>query len=149
MDLALYQPRYGYYSTLRAPPGPRGDFFTSPETHPAFGALVARQALDVWERLGPPPPLPVGEWGARRGWLAADLLSAASSLEPAFAGSLAYHVVERSAALRRAQRRALRRWLGDGEPGPTATLDAPQSPGSGAPSPHLVLANELLDAFAV
>src|SRR4051812_38696058 len=110
MDLALYHPRYGYYSTLRAPPGPRGDFYTSPETHPAFGALVARQARDVWERLGGPERFVVEEWGAGSGRLAADFLIGAAALEPVFAASLAYRIVERSAALRRAQRRLLRPW---------------------------------------
>ncbi|HLH24648.1 MAG TPA: SAM-dependent methyltransferase [Chloroflexota bacterium] len=156
MDLALYQPRHGYYSALRAPPGPRGDFYTSPETHPAFGALLARQALEVWERLGCPRPFVVEEWGAGSGRLATDVLSAASGFAPAFAASLTYQIVERGAALRRLQRRALRPWLaqvrwagardwGTGNRG-RRSPPAPQPLGS---IPHLVLANELLDAFAV
>src|SRR5215212_216142 len=94
MDLALYHPRHGYYSTLRAPPGPRGDFYTSPEAHPAFGALVAGQLQDLWERLGQPPRFVVEEWGAGTGRLAADVLAAAPLLASAFATSLAYVIVE-------------------------------------------------------
>jgi SAM-dependent MidA family methyltransferase len=163
MDLALYHPTYGYYSTLRAPPGPRGDFFTSPEAHPAFGALVARQLLEVWQRLGQPAPFVVEEWGAGSGRLAADLLTAAPLLAPGFGASLRYVLVERSAALRRAQERLLRpwlaqvRWLSVAESGPPT----PQSWGalvshSGSPpalggpvGASVVLAHELLDAFAV
>jgi SAM-dependent MidA family methyltransferase len=171
MELALYQPRYGYYRTLRAPPGPRGDFYTSPETHPAFGALVARQAMEVWERLGRPAPFVVEEWGAGSGRLAADLLGAAGGLSPDFAASIAYQIVERSAALRRAQRRLLRPWAGvraegrgarRGEAGArgqdlgsvvwiSSRLDlaAWKTARAASPTPNLVLANELLDAFAV
>ncbi len=148
MDLALYQPRYGYYSALRAPPGPRGDFFTSPETHPAFGALVARQALEVWERLGRPRPFLVEEWGAGSGRLAADVLGAAPALSRDFAASLVYQIVERSAALRRLQRRLLRPWAGQVRWPPARAWAAPGAAPPGL-TPHLVLANELLDAFAV
>ncbi len=163
MDLALYHPRYGYYSTLRAPPGPRGDFYTSPEAHPAFGALLARQALEVWERLGQPASFTIEEWGAGSGRLAADVLAAAPALATAFGASLRYAIVERSPALRRAQHRLLHpwrdrvRWL---EPPPDAALAGGAEPGSAAeprgtaplaPGPLVgcVLANELLDAFAV
>ena len=122
MDLALYQPRHGYYSALRAPPGPRGDFFTSPETHPAFGALLARQALEVWERLGRPQPFVVEEWGAGSGRLAADLLTAAPGSPRPSPQSLGYRD-------RRAQRRAAPRpaapaaaWLAQlAWPGPIAS----------------------------
>ncbi|HEY7063120.1 MAG TPA: SAM-dependent methyltransferase [Chloroflexota bacterium] len=137
MDLALYHPRVGYYSALRAPPGPRGDYYTSPETHPAFGALVAQQAQEVWECLGRPHPFVVEEWGAGSGRLAADFLAVAAPA-PAFAASVRYRIVERSPALRRAQRRLLRPW------------DAQVRWAAGSEdSPHLVIANELLDAFAV
>src|SRR5262249_61653878 len=82
MELALYHPRDGYYSALHAPPGPRGDFYTSPETHPAFGGLLARQLHAVWERLGRPRALTVEEWGAGSGRLADDVPTAAPSLAP-------------------------------------------------------------------
>jgi SAM-dependent MidA family methyltransferase len=164
MDLALYHPRYGYYSALRSPPGPRGDFYTSPEAHPAFGALLARQVLEVWERLGAPGEFIVEEWGAGSGRLASDVLAAAPALAPEFGASLRYAVVERSPALRRAQQRLLRPWLdrvswrelpaweaGATPPGsPGDTFREPTSAPRGAtPLVGCVLANELLDAFAV
>jgi SAM-dependent MidA family methyltransferase len=161
MDLALYHPRYGYYTALRAPPGPRGDYYTSPETHPAFGALVARQLQEVWERLGQPRPFVIEEWGAGSGRLAADVLAAAPALAPAFEASLAYTIVERSPALRRAQQRLLGpwgervRWLdiasenqAPERASPGARPDGSSAPLT-APPPSAVLAHELLDAFAV
>jgi SAM-dependent MidA family methyltransferase len=155
MDLALYHPRRGYYTTLRAPPGPRGDFYTSPETHPAFGALIARQLQDVWEHLEEPARFTVEEWGAGSGRLAADILTVAAALTPAFAPILRYVVVERSPALRRVQQRVLRpwgeqvRWVAPLDPdvGPVApAADRPWLPGGVV---GCVLAHELLDAFAV
>lgn len=140
MDRALYHPRHGYYSVLRAPPGMRGDFYTSPETHPAFGALLARQLADVWARLNRPATFTVEEWGGGSGALAADVLAAAPAYDAAFAASLAYRIVELSPALRRQQQRRLRPWA--------SRVDW----AAGEPLPPLegcVVANELLDAFPV
>jgi SAM-dependent MidA family methyltransferase len=153
MELALYHPTYGYYSTLRAPPGPRGDFYTSPALHPAFGALLARQVQEVWEQLGQPAPFVVEEWGAGDGQLAADLLAAAPGLAPAFGASLHYAIVERSAALRRLQQRQLRPWGARVRWGASPEGEGEPAGGKAAPAPTglvgVVLANELLDAFPV
>jgi SAM-dependent MidA family methyltransferase len=45
MNMALYGPEGFYNSGGRA--GRRGDFITSPEVGPLFGAVLAR-ALDAW-----------------------------------------------------------------------------------------------------
>jgi SAM-dependent MidA family methyltransferase len=76
------------------------DFVTSPEVGPLFGACVAR-ALDGWWRdLGEPDPFVVMEAGAGNGRLCREVLRAA----PACAPALRYVLVERSPALREAQR---------------------------------------------
>lgn len=51
MDLALYAPGLGYYTnptsgTTRAARA-RADFQTSPQVHPAFGELLARELLQI------------------------------------------------------------------------------------------------------
>jgi SAM-dependent MidA family methyltransferase len=148
LEQALYHPTLGYYSVLRAPPGARGDFYTSPEVHAAFGALLARQAREVWERLERPTPFVVEEWGGGSGRLAHDFLAAAHAEAPAFAAAVRYRLVERSAALRRWQQRQLRPW------GAQVEWVGPE-PAAGGPAPlpsaleGLLLANELLDAFPV
>ena len=38
-------------------PGRAGDFLTAPETHPIFGAAIARQLDEVYRRLGSPAPV--------------------------------------------------------------------------------------------
>ena len=67
-------PEFGYYTNLRGF-GADGDFITSPERHPAFGWLLGRQALDVWEALDRPRPFKILELGAGSGALAEPLLA--------------------------------------------------------------------------
>ena len=72
--------------------GRRGDFITSAEVGPLFGAVVAR-ALDAWwDELGSPDPFVVVDAGAGVGTLARAVLAAG----PACAAALRYVLVERS-----------------------------------------------------
>lgn len=43
MELALYHPQHGYYTSGRARIGRQGDFFTSVSVGPLFGRILARQ----------------------------------------------------------------------------------------------------------
>ena len=62
MKLALYAPS-GFYSTeVRA--GRRGDFITSPEVGPLFGAVVANAVDEQWRQLGRPKEFELVEVGA-------------------------------------------------------------------------------------
>ncbi|MCB0976581.1 MAG: SAM-dependent methyltransferase, partial [Acidimicrobiales bacterium] len=75
MDTALYGPD-GFYTTGgRA--GRRGDFITSPEVGPLFGAVVARFLDSEWVRLGRPDPFTVVDAGAGPGTLARAIIAAA------------------------------------------------------------------------
>src|SRR5205085_7640648 len=95
MELALYDGDYGFYASSGSA-GRRGDFITSPEVGPLFGAVVAR-ALDTWWRAaGSPDPYVVVEAGAGAGTLALTILAA----QPACVRALRYVLVERSDALR-------------------------------------------------
>jgi SAM-dependent MidA family methyltransferase len=95
MELALYDPEFGFYAATGSA-GRRGDFITSPEVGPLFGAVIAR-ALDAWWRDGgSPDPFVVVEAGAGAGTLARSVLQSA----PACAPALRYVMVERSARLR-------------------------------------------------
>ncbi|MEY2420051.1 MAG: hypothetical protein QOI95_118 [Acidimicrobiaceae bacterium] len=95
MELALYDEEYGFYAT-HGSAGRRGDFITSPEVGPLFGAVIAR-ALDTWwSEAGAPDPFVVVEAGAGAGTLARSVLAAV----PACAPALRYVLVERSARLR-------------------------------------------------
>ena len=63
VELALYHPQLGFYAS-GGQAGRRGDFVTSVEVGPLFGAVVAA-ALDAeWRRQGEPDPFVVVEAGA-------------------------------------------------------------------------------------
>lgn len=95
MELALYDPEHGFYAT-HGSAGRRGDFITSPEVGPLFGAVIAG-ALDAWWRaMGEPDPYVVVEAGAGVGTLACAVLAAS----PVCAPALRYVLVERSDLLR-------------------------------------------------
>ena len=92
----------GFFASGRGA-GRDGDFITSPEVGPIFGALMA-EALDRWwDELEQPDPYVVVEAGAGRGRLASDVLRAT----PRSLDALRYVLVERSASLRDAQRNLL------------------------------------------
>ena len=94
MELALYHPRDGYYS--RGPVvGARGDYYTSPAAHPAFGALVAIELRRMWQLLGRPSPFYAIEAGAGSGLLARDVTEYAPRLAGGFADALRYVALDR------------------------------------------------------
>jgi SAM-dependent MidA family methyltransferase len=97
VELALYDPSGGFYASGgRA--GRRGDFLTSPEVGPLFGAVIARALDDAWLALGAPDIFTVVEAGAGHGALARSVLAGA----PRCTRSLRYVLVERSARQRAA-----------------------------------------------
>src|SRR5262249_14462529 len=62
MAEALYGPE-GYYACRPRLGGADADFFTSPELHPAFGALLGELARKVWAALDYPDPFEIVEYG--------------------------------------------------------------------------------------
>jgi SAM-dependent MidA family methyltransferase len=99
VELALYDEEHGFYATGGAA-GRRGDFLTSPEVGPLFGAVIAHALDEWWRAAGEPDPYVVVEAGAGAGTLAVAVLAAA----PACAPALRYVLVERSGALRERHR---------------------------------------------
>jgi len=107
MALALYHPALGYYASAREKIGRSGDYLTSPELTPLFGAMLGRQLREMWERLGRPERFGAVEAGPGTGVLARDVLSWAGRAAPDFAQALRYTLVETSAALAERQRATL------------------------------------------
>ena len=129
MDVALYHPQFGYYTNLHGF-GADGDFITSPERHPAFGWLLGRQALDVWEALGRPQPFKILELGGGSGALAESLISGLRAQIP----QMTYALDEISPSLRAVQQQRLRDPIFDWQTDQKA---------------HFIIANEVADALPV
>jgi SAM-dependent MidA family methyltransferase len=100
VDAALYDERAGFFARGGGAGRAGLDFVTSPEVGTLFGALVAQFLDRAWTELSEPDPFVVVDAGAGRGRLASDVLRA----QPQCARALRYVLVERSPALRGAQR---------------------------------------------
>jgi SAM-dependent MidA family methyltransferase len=125
MRMALYEPGYGYYVSGLARMGWSGDYFTSSDVSDLFASCLGRQLLACWEALKRPDPFLVLEQGAGRGDLAAGVQTWASSAAPALAKVLDYRPLD----------------IHSGQ-------DSLQ-PSDLLPQAHMLLSNELIDAFPV
>jgi SAM-dependent MidA family methyltransferase len=94
MALALYGADGFYTSGGRA--GRRGDFITSPEVGPLFGAVLARWLDAAWTEQGRPDSFTLIEAGAGPGTLARSILAA----HPECSAALRYIAIEVSAEQR-------------------------------------------------
>ncbi len=138
METVLYHPQHGYYAT-RQPTGREGDYLTSPEVHPIFGALVAKQLDQLWELMDRPQAFDVVEQGAGTGLLGRDILRWAANREPQFSRAMRYRIVEISPTLRRRQEETLS--TADGQ---IEWLEELPEEIEGC-----LLSNELIDSFPV
>jgi SAM-dependent MidA family methyltransferase len=145
MDLALYNPRFGYYARAARQSGRAGDFFTSVDVGSIFGDLLELQLAEMADLLSaspsaPAPPLDLVEAGAGNGHLSADILRAARRAHPGFYDRLRLHLVEASGRARAAQPDI----LGDERDRlVSSTASLPES------FEGVLFANELLDALPV
>jgi SAM-dependent MidA family methyltransferase len=139
MELALYDPDGGYYRAAAARPGRGGDFLTAPETHPIFGAALARGLTEIWERLGRPAPFVLREFGAGTGALIQAILDRLALDRSGLEDAIRYDAIE--AEPRRLEAIAAR-LSGMGR---EDVLVAPGA--SGEPITGAVVANEVLDAL--
>jgi SAM-dependent MidA family methyltransferase len=101
MELALYAPGLGYYSSGSHKLGKRGDFVTAPEISPLFAKCLARQFIEILKNL---PEGNILELGAGAGTFAKDVLL---ELEQAKRLPAHYFILETSADLRERQKHLL------------------------------------------
>jgi SAM-dependent MidA family methyltransferase len=92
MDMALYMPLYGYYTSEKRRIGKRGDFFTSSYISPAVGAMVARQLEEMCTHIN--GLFHIVEFGAGTGLLCADIMDYLKG-RPCFE-NIRYVIVEKS-----------------------------------------------------
>lgn len=123
MELSLYSSNGFYTTTGQA--GRRGDFLTSPEVGPLFGAVVARAIDTRWHELGCPRKFTIVEVGAGPGTLARSVLKAELECREV----ISYVAVETSSAQRSLH--------------PPQVISQDQMPCE--PFVGMIIANELLD----
>ena len=128
MRMALYEPGYGYYVTGQTKMGWEGDYYTSTDIADFFADCMGRQLQHMWERLGKPEPFNVLEQGAGRGDLASDVRNWAARQAPDLHTALDYRTEDIHLGVDVISATPLRiSWK----------------------RVHVVLSNELVDAFPV
>ena len=105
MEMALYYPGLGYYTSTRQKIGKTGDYYTSPNLSPAFGEMLGRQIEEMWQILGK-NEFTVVEMGAGTGLLSGDVHTYLSK-NPELNHDLNYCIIEKSPAMREEQKKRL------------------------------------------
>lgn len=139
MATALYEPGFGYYMRAALEIGAKGDFYTSPHLHPAFGAMIARQAEECWRLMDCPEDFHLVEAGSGRGFLALDLLDYLKERD--LYQHISYHIVEINSSMATRQRELLDRHA--------AKITWHQHLSQAGPVRGMIVTNELLDALPV
>ena len=146
MEMALYDPEEGYYTSSGDRIGLGGDYYTSPEVHPIFGRLLAKQIRQMESLLPGPGPFTILEMGAGKGPLARDILAGLKADAPEDWNRFRYAVIERSPAMAARQKALL------ASSGLSATVrwcSGLEEVRAEGPLVGCVLSNELVDAFPV
>jgi len=128
MRMALYEPDYGYYVSGQTKMGWEGDYYTSTDIADFFADCMGCQLQHMWEKLGKPDPFNVLEQGAGRGDLASGVRSWAARQAPDLHAALDYRTEDIHMGVDVISDTSLRvPWK----------------------RVHVVLSNELVDAFPV
>jgi SAM-dependent MidA family methyltransferase len=138
MELALYAPGLGYYSSGAQKFGEQGDFITAPEISSLFAQTLANPVSQILQSMGGGDVL---EFGAGSGIFAADLLQELKNKK-----SLPEHyfILELSGELKLRQKQTLEKYVPELIDRVIWLDSLPQKPVKA-----VVLANEVLDAMPV
>lgn len=141
MEMALYYPELGYYTSATNKIGKEGDFYTSPYLTNAFGHVIARQLEEMWQLTGKTDFIIV-EYGAGMGSLCIDILSQLKANRE-FYKKLKYCIIEKSEAMRTKEQHAITNLqIGEKVDWYNSINEIPSFTGC-------VIANEVVDNFSV
>lgn len=105
MEMALYYPELGYYTSPNEKIGTQGDYYTSSNLGSAFGEMLGKQIEEMWRVLGE-KEFTVVEMGPGQGLLSRDILSYLKKNHE-MDRNLNYYIVEKSPSLRKVQKKRL------------------------------------------
>jgi SAM-dependent MidA family methyltransferase len=136
MEMSLYYPELGYYTSINDKIGKNGDFYTSSNLTSIFGAIIGKQIEEMWQVAGM-EPFTIIEYGAGTGLLCHDILDYLKN-NPKLYDELTYCIIEKSPVMRKKQKAHLHEkvsWYNSIQEIPAVT--------------GCVLANEVVDNFSV
>ena len=102
MEMALYYPELGYYTSSSEKIGKGGDYFTSADLTPLLGAMIARQLEEMWYLMDR-DNFTLIEYGAGMGNLCNDILHALERNGKMY-DQLNYYIIEKSPVMRKHER---------------------------------------------
>ncbi len=94
MDIALYHPGDGYYTSQADKIGTEGDYYTSPWLTPLFGEMIGKQLEEMWKLTGE-GEFHVVEYGAGTGAQCQAIMEYLRSNEK-FYQHLTYWIIEKN-----------------------------------------------------
>ena len=135
MDIALYWPGKGYYTSENVRWGKDGDYLTSIDVSPVFGRLLAYQINEMWQNLGSPPQFSIIEIGAGREELSFHIRDTIKKLFQEFYKAVDFQLVDVNPIhiQKLEERTSFHSSIEDIKPGITGCI----------------ISNELIDAFPV
>lgn len=136
MEMALYYPGSGYYTSDGDKIGEKGDYYTSPCYTPLFGQMIARQLEEMWNELDE-QDFTIVEYGAGTGILCRDILDELKNNTRLY-DKLNYCIIEKSGAMREKEKKI----VGNKVSWYDNILAIP-------PFTGCILSNELVDNFPV
>jgi SAM-dependent MidA family methyltransferase len=139
MEMALYEPGFGYYASEKTGIGKTGDFYTSQHVHPVFGTMLGKQLKEMWEIMNKPSDFLIVEPGAGAGYMCKDIIDYLN--KQGLLDSFTYLIIENNPFTRDKQKILLKdytekvKWM--------SSLEELSS------IRGCILSNELLDSFPV
>jgi SAM-dependent MidA family methyltransferase len=136
MEMSLYYPGLGYYTSAPDKIGKDGDYYTSPWLTSVFGEMIAKQLEEMWNILGK-KDFTIVEYGGGTGSLCYDILYQLKNNRELY-DKLHYRIIEKKGSIPETEKLSI--------PGKLSWHESIQDI---PPINCCVLSNELIDNFSI
>ncbi|HET6994135.1 MAG TPA: SAM-dependent methyltransferase [Chitinophagaceae bacterium] len=136
MEMCLYDPDAGYYTSREDKIGANGDYYTSSDLSELSGAMIGKQLEEMWAITGR-KEFSIVEYGAGTGRLCNDVLDYLKNNRE-FYSVLKYYIIEKSPSMRQKEEGLL-----------TGKVTWLESIRELCPVTGCIISNELVDNFSV